>query len=262
MPVVHPSALVDSRAQLHESVEIGPFTVIGPHVRIGANTRVSAHCVIEGHTTIGEYNQIFQFNSIGAVPQDKKYAGEVTSLSIGSRNTIREFCTLNTGTIQDGGVTRIGDDNWIMAYVHVAHDCQIGNNTILANNATLGGHVHLDDWAFVGGLTGVHQFVHVGAHAMLGFSSAITQDVLPFLTIDGNPSKVRGINQEGLRRRGYSTEQISSIKQAYRLIFRKDLPLAEALSQIEQLMTTAPYAAESLQAMVSAAKANTRGLAR
>jgi UDP-N-acetylglucosamine acyltransferase len=262
MPVVHPSAIVDSRAQLHESVEIGPFTLVGPHVRIGAHTRVGAHCVIEGNTTIGEHNHIFQFNSIGAVPQDKKFAGETTALSIGNRNTIREFCTFNTGTLQDGGQTRVGDDNWIMAYVHVAHDCQIGNHTIMANNATLAGHVHLADWAIVGGLTGVHQFVHIGAHAMLGFSSAITQDVLPFLTVDGNPSKVRGVNQEGLRRRGFSAEHITAIKQAYRLIFRKDLPLVEAMCQIENLALEAPYAAVSLQTMVSAAKASTRGLAR
>lgn len=262
MPVVHPSALVDARAQLHESVEIGPFTVIGPNVRIGANTRVGAHCVIEGTTTIGQDNHIFQFNSIGAVPQDKKYSGEATALTIGDRNTIREFCTFNTGTVQDGGQTRMGDDNWVMAYVHVAHDCQIGHHTILANNATLAGHVHLGDWAIVGGLTGIHQFVHIGAHAMLGFSSAITQDVLPFLTVDGNPSKVRGVNQEGLRRRGFTAEHISAIKQAYRLIFRKELLLAEALNQIEQLITSESTAATSLQAMVSAAKASTRGLAR
>ena len=262
MPVVHPSAVVDPSAQLHETVEIGPFTFVGPHVSIGAHTRVGAHCVIEGHTAIGEHNHIFQFNSLGAAPQDKKYGGEATALSIGNHNTIREFCTFNTGTVQDGGVTRLGDNNWVMAYVHIAHDCQVGNHTILANNATLAGHVHLGDWAIVGGLTGVHQFVHVGAHAMLGFSSAITQDVLPFLTVDGNPSRVRGINQEGLKRRGFSPEHIAAIKQAYRLVFRKDLPLAQALEQLAQLAESHPEAAVSLQAMLGAARASTRGLAR
>lgn len=262
MTVVHSSAVVDARAQLHETVEVGPYTVIGPDVCIGAHTRVGAHCVIDGRTTIGEHNRIFQFNSIGAVPQDKKYAGEPTFLTIGNRNTIREFCTFNTGTVQDGAQTRIGDDNWVMAYVHVAHDCQIGNQTTLANHVTLAGHVHLGDWVTVGGLTGIHQFVHVGAHAMLGFASAVTQDVLPFLTVDGNPLKVRGINQEGLRRRGFSPEQIAAIKQAYRIIFRKDLALVDALAQVDALAVGQPEAALSLLEMVGAARASTRGMAR
>ena len=166
MAAIHPSALVDVQAELDDSVSVGPYTVIGPHVRIGAGTTIGAHCVLEGRTTMGRDNRVFQFASLGAAPQDKKYAGEPTELVIGDRNTIREFTTCNLGTVQDTGVTRIGDDNWIMAYVHIAHDCQVGNQTILANNATLGGHVHLGDWVFVGGLTGVHQFVKVGAHAL------------------------------------------------------------------------------------------------
>ena len=198
--LIHSTALVDPQAQLDSSVEIGPYSVVGPHVRMGAGTRVGAHCVIEGHTTIGKDNQIFQFNSIGAIPQDKKYAGEPCELHIGDHNTIREFCTLNIGSPGDAGVTRVGNGNWIMAYVHIAHDCQVGNKTILANNTTLGGHVHLADWVIVGGLTGIHQFVKIGAHAMVGFSSAVTQDVPPFMMADGNPLAVRGFNSEGDRK--------------------------------------------------------------
>jgi len=208
--LIHPTAIVDANAVLHSSVEVGPYTVIGPYVRIGAGTRVGAHCVIEGHTTIGSDNHIFQFNSLGAIPQDKKYAGEPCELHIGNRNTIREFCTFNIGSPGDAGVTRVGDDNWIMAYVHIAHDCQVGNKTILANNTTLGGHVHLADWVIVGGLTGIHQFVKVGSHAMIGFSSAVTKDVPPFMMADGNPLSVRGFNAEGLRRRQFSAERIAS----------------------------------------------------
>ena len=220
--MIHPTAIVDANAVLHSSVEVGPYTVIGPYVRIGAGTRVGAHCVIEGHTTIGSDNHIFQFNSLGAIPQDKKYAGEPCELHIGNRNTIREFCTFNIGSPGDAGVTRVGDDNWIMAYVHIAHDCQVGNKTILANNTTLGGHVHLADWVIVGGLTGIHQFVKVGSHAMIGFSSAVTKDVPPFMMADGNPLSVRGFNAEGLRRRQFSAERIASIKQMYKLMYRVD----------------------------------------
>jgi UDP-N-acetylglucosamine acyltransferase len=170
---IHPTAIVHEGAQLHPSVSVGPYAVIGAHVSIGAGTRVGPHCVIEGHTSIGQDNQIFQFASLGAQPQDKKYAGEPTRLQIGDRNTIREFCTFNTGTSQDAGVTHIGSDNWIMAYVHIAHDCVVANHTILANNATLAGHVHVGDWVILGGLTGVHQFVKIGAHAMAGFASRV-----------------------------------------------------------------------------------------
>ena len=200
---IHPTALIDSAAQLDSSVSVGPYAVIGPHVEIGAGTTIGAHCVVEGHTRIGCDNRIFQFASLGAQPQDKKYAGEPTRLVIGDRNTVREFCTFNAGTVQDQGVTTIGDDNWIMAYVHVAHDCVVGSHTILANNATLAGHVHVGDHVILGGLTGVHQFTKVGAHAMAGFASHISQDVPPFMMVDGNPLAVRGFNIEGLRRRGF-----------------------------------------------------------
>ena len=187
MSLIHPSAIVDPAAQLAASVIVGPYAAIGAGVRVGEGTQIGSHCVIEGPTTIGRDNRIFSHAALGGAPQDMKYRGEPTQLVIGDRNTIREFCTLNRGTAQDTGVTRIGDDNWIMAYVHIAHDCPVGNQTILANNATLGGHVHLGDWVFVGGLTGVHQFVKVGAHAMAGFASAVTQDVPPFMMVDGNP---------------------------------------------------------------------------
>jgi UDP-N-acetylglucosamine acyltransferase len=204
MTQVHSTALVDPQAELDASVSVGPYTVIGPHVRVGAGTTIGAHCVIEGRTTVGRDNKIFQFSSLGAIPQDKKYAGEPTELVIGDRNVIREFCTFNLGVPGAGGVTRVGNDNWIMAYTHIAHDCHVDNHTTLANNTTLAGHVHLADWVTVGGLTGIHQFVSVGAHAMVGFASAVSQDVPPFMLVDGNPLAVRGFNVVGLRRRDFS----------------------------------------------------------
>src|SRR5450830_1569875 len=193
MSRIHPTAVIESGAQLDSTVEVGAYSVIGANVRIDAGTKIGPHVVIEGHTTIGRDNQIFQFGSLGAAPQDKKYAGEPTRLEIGDRNTIREFVTFNLGTTQDAGVTRIGDDNWIMAYVHLAHDCQLGNNIILANNATLAGHVHLGDWVFLGGFTSVHQFCHIGAHAMTAFTAAVSQDVPPFVTAAGNRHEWRHI---------------------------------------------------------------------
>ena len=260
--LIHSTALVDPKAQLDSSVEIGPYSVVGPHVRMGAGTRVGAHCVIEGHTTIGKDNQIFQFNSIGAIPQDKKYAGEPCELHIGDRNTIREFCTLNIGSPGDAGVTRVGDDNWIMAYVHIAHDCQVGNKTILANNTTLGGHVHLADWVIIGGLTGIHQFVKIGAHAMVGFSSAVTQDVPPFMMADGNPLAVRGFNAEGLRRRQFSEERISAVKQMHKLLYRTGKTLAQATNEIAELAQSMPQAAADVALMSQFLAHSTRGIAR
>ena len=235
MPQIHPTALVDPRAELDASVEVGPYAVIGPQVRIGADTSVGAHCVIDGHTTIGRDNRIFPFASIGGAPQDKKYAGEPTRLSIGDGNTIREYVTINIGTVQDAGETRLGDDNWIMAYVHIAHDCRLGSHIILANAVQLAGHVHLGDWVFLGGLSGVHQFVRVGAHAMTAFQTRLAQDVPPFVTAGGNPAEAQSINAEGLRRRGFSAERITLIKQMYRLLYRKGLTLDAARQQIEAL---------------------------
>jgi UDP-N-acetylglucosamine acyltransferase len=235
MALIHPTALVDPAAELADDVSVGAYTLIGPEVVIGAGTRIGPHCVIEGRTTLGRNNQIFQFASLGAAPQDKKYAGEPTELHIGDGNTIREFCTFNRGTAQDTGITRVGDDNWVMAYVHVAHDVQLGNKTILANNATLAGHVHVGDWVIVGGLTGVHQFVQIGAHAMIGFATALSQDVPPFMMIDGNPAQARGFNVEGLRRRGFSRERIAQVKQMHKLLYREGLTLENARAQIEAL---------------------------
>ena len=260
--LIHPTAIIDPQAQLDSSVSVGPFAVIGPDVRIGARTKVGPHCVIEGVTTIGSDNHIFQFASLGAQPQDKKYAGERTQLVIGDRNTIREFCTFNVGTSQDQGITQVGDDNWIMAYVHIAHDCMVGNNTILANNATLAGHVHVGDWAILGGLTGVHQFTHIGAHVMAGFASHISQDVPPYMLVDGNPLAVRGFNLEGLRRRGFSEARRAAVKQMHKLLYRKGLTLEAAKQAIQELSTEMPEAQADVDAMLTFLEASTRGIAR
>ena len=259
---IHPTAIVHEGAWLHPSVTVGAYSVIGAHVKVGGGTRIGPHCVIEGHTTIGADNQIFQFASLGAQPQDKKYAGEPTELVIGDRNTIREFCTFNTGTSQDAGVTRVGDDNWIMAYVHIAHDCAVGSHTILANNATLAGHVHVGDWVILGGLTGVHQFVKIGAHAMAGFASRVAQDVPPFMMIEGNPLAVRGFNIEGLRRRGFTPERLKAVKQMHRLLYRQGLTLEGAVQAIASLAAEMPEAAQDIALMQSFLTASTRGIAR
>ncbi|EHL20913.1 MULTISPECIES: acyl-ACP--UDP-N-acetylglucosamine O-acyltransferase [unclassified Acidovorax] len=262
MSNIHPTAIVADGARLDPSVTVGPYAVIGEHVSIGAGTTVGAHCVIEGRTTIGADNRIFQFASLGAAPQDKKYAGEPTRLVIGDRNTIREFCTFNLGTTQDQGVTTIGNDNWIMAYVHIAHDCVVGNQTILANNATLAGHVHVADQAIIGGLTGVHQFVKVGAHVMAGFASHISQDVPPFMMVDGNPLAVRGLNLEGLRRRGFSPARIAGIKQMHRLLYRQGLTLEAARSGISGLTVDHPESEADIAMMLGFLDVSTRGIAR
>jgi UDP-N-acetylglucosamine acyltransferase len=262
MTLIHSTAIVDPRAQLDPTVSVGPYAVIGPHVRVGAGTTIGAHCVIEGRTTIGRDNRIFQFASLGAVPQDKKYAGEPTELAIGDRNTIREFCTFNLGVPGAGGVTRVGNDNWIMAYTHIAHDCRVDDHTTLANNTTLAGHVHLADWVTVGGLTGIHQFVSVGAHAMLGFASAVTQDVPPFMLVDGNPLAVRGFNVVGLRRREYSPARIAAVKQMHRLLYRQGKTLEEARAAIEALAAEVPESAPDVALMSEFLAGATRGIAR
>ena len=260
--LIHATALIDSAAELDPSVQVGPYAVIGPQVRIGAGSSIGAHCVIEGHTTIGAGNRIFQFASIGAAPQDKKYAGEPTRLLIGDGNTIREFVTINTGTVQDEGVTRIGDDHWIMAYVHIAHDCRLGNHIILANAVQLAGHVHLGDWVFLGGLSGVHQFVRVGAHAMTAFQTRLAQDVPPFVTAGGNPAEAQSINAEGLRRRGFSAERIALVKQMYRLLYRNGLTLEAARQQIEALRGEIPEADADIALVQDFLGAATRGIVR
>ena len=255
---IHPTALVDPQAELHSSVQVGPYAIIGAHVRIGAGTTIGAHCVIEGHTAIGTDNRIFQFASIGAPPQDKKYAGEPTRLEIGAGNTIREYCSFNVGTVQGGGETRVGDDNWIMAYVHVAHDCTVGNHTIFANNATLAGHVVVGDWAILGGFTGVHQFVRVGAHSFCGVGTVLLQDLPPYVTVAGNPAAPHGINAEGLRRRGFSPEAIAAIRRAYKLLYRSGLTLTEARERIAELAVEQP----ELQPLIDFLAQPGRGIVR
>ena len=231
---IHPTAIIHPAAQLGNDVSIGPYAIIGEHVVIGDDTRVGAHTVISGHTTIGRDNQIFQFNSLGEMPQDKKYAGEPTRLEIGDRNTVREFCTFNLGTVQDGGVTRIGDDNWIMAYVHLAHDCQVGNHTIFANNASLAGHVSVGDYAILGGFTGVHQFCKIGAHVMTGISSVVFKDIPPYVMAAGQPASPHGINSEGLKRRGFSPAVLMALKRAYKTLYREGLTLNEARDKLAE----------------------------
>jgi UDP-N-acetylglucosamine acyltransferase len=262
MALIHSTAVVDPKAELDASVQVGPYAVIGPHVRIGAGTHIGAHCVIDGHTTIGRDNRFFPFGSIGAAPQDKKYAGEPTRLEIGDGNTVREFVTLNTGTVQDQGVTRLGDDNWIMAYVHIAHDCQLGSHIILANAVQLAGHVHLGDWVFLGGLTGVHQFGRVGAHAMTAFQTRLAQDVPPFVTAGGNPAEAQSINAEGLKRRGFSPERIALVKQMYRLLYRKGLTLDAARQQIDALRGEVPEADADITLMQDFLSSAKRGIVR
>lgn len=232
MSAIHPTAIVHPGARLGLDVEIGAYSLVGEHVEIGDGTRVGPHVIINGHTRIGAGNRIFQFCSVGEEPQDKKYAGEPTRLEIGDHNVIREFCTLNTGTAQDIGVTRLGDHNWIMAYVHIAHDCVVGNNTIFANNATLAGHVHIDDYVILGGFTGVHQFCRVGAHVITGIASVVRQDIPPFLTVAGNPLAPHGVNSEGLKRRGFSAEALSGLKRAYKALYKSGLSLSDAQAAI------------------------------
>ncbi|SMC24775.1 acyl-[acyl-carrier-protein]--UDP-N-acetylglucosamine O-acyltransferase [Andreprevotia lacus DSM 23236] len=258
MTLIHPSAIVDPKARLAADVQVGPFSVIGPDVEIGAGTVVGPHVVIDGVTRIGENNRFHPFAHIGCTPQDLKYAGEPTRLEIGNGNTFHQSITVSTGTTQDEGLTRIGDDNWIMAYVHIAHDCRIGSHCILANNATLAGHVHIDDWVFLGGFTTVHQFCKIGAHAMTAFTAAVSQDVPPYVTAAGNRAIPAGINSEGLRRRGFSAEQIAVVKRAYKTLYRQNLPLDEARAQIE----TAAQSAPELQLFVDFFAASTRGLIR
>jgi UDP-N-acetylglucosamine acyltransferase len=262
MTKIHPSAIVDPKAELDSSVEVGAYSIVGPHVRIDAGTVVGPHVVIEGHTTIGKDNKFFQFSSIGAAPQDKKWAGEPTRLEVGDRNTVREFCTFNLGTVQDQGVTRLGNDNWISAYVHLAHDCQVGSNTIFSNNAQLAGHVEVGDWAILSGYAGVHQFCKIGAHAFIGMYTSLTQDVPPFVLVSGNPAGARGINIEGLKRRGFTHEQIDGIRAAYKSLYRSGLTLEEAKGALKEIETGSPDAAEQVRAMREFLGVASRGIVR
>ena len=256
--MIHPTAIVSDKAQIADDAEIGPFSIIGDDVMIGSGTCIESHVVVRGPTTIGKDNHIYSFSSIGDVPQDKKYAGEATRLIIGDRNTIRESCTISRGTVQDEGLTSLGDDNWIMAYVHIAHDCRVGSNTIFANNVTLAGHVHIGDWAILAGFAGAQQFCRIGAHSFLGAYSGTNRDIPAYAMIAGQPSEPRGINSEGLRRRDFTSEQIRNIKNAYRIVYRQGLKLTEAIARIEELVPDQP----ELEIFLESLKVSGRGLIR
>jgi UDP-N-acetylglucosamine acyltransferase len=256
--VIHPTAVVDKRARIASSVSVGPYTVIDGDVEIGEGTTIGAHNVITGHTTIGRDNRIFHFCSLGEANQDKKYKGEPTGLAIGERNTIREYVSINRGTAQDAGVTRVGDDNWIMAYVHIAHDCRIASNTVLSNNVTFGGHVHVGDWVTMGGFASAHQFVKIGAHAMAQAFSIILQDVPPYVLIGGNPIATHGINSEGLKRRDFAPETILALKRAYKTLYRSKLSLAQARAELSRQAAETP----EVKAIVDFIGASTRGILR
>jgi UDP-N-acetylglucosamine acyltransferase len=240
MTLIHETAIVSADTSIDPSVSIGPYTVVESGVQIGASSEIGSHCVIKGPTTIGERNRIYQFSSIGEDPQDKKYAGEDTQLIIGDGNTIREYCTLNRGTSQDEGITRLGNNNWIMAYVHIAHDCNVGDEAILANNVTLAGHVTVGDYVIFGGFSGVHQFGRVGSHAFVANNAAVNRDVPPYLMAAGQPAAPRGVNIEGLKRRGFDTTQTRNIKNAFRLLYRSGLRLEEARDKIGELADEQP----------------------
>ena len=256
--MIHSTAIVSDKADIADNVEIGPYSVIGDGVVIDSGTRISSHVVINGPTHIGRDNRIYQFASIGEDPQDKKYAGEPTRLTIGDRNTIRESCTISRGTAKDRGETVVGDDNWIMAYVHIAHDCIVGDKTIFANNATLAGHVSVGDWVIFGGFSGIHQFCNIGAHAFLGMYSAVNRDIPAYTMVSGSPAVPRGINSEGLKRRDFTAEQIRNIKNAYRVVYRQGLKLAEAIDEISARATSQPELGPFLESL----RSSKRGLVR
>ena len=255
---IHSTAIVHPAAKLGRGVVVGPYSVVGEHVEIGEHTVIGPHAVVTGHTRIGCDNRIFQFCSIGEQPQDKKYSGEPTRLEIGDRNTIREFCTFNCGTAQDAGVTRLGNDNWIMAYVHLAHDCQVGNQTIFANNAQIAGHVHVADWAILGAFTAVHQFVRIGAHSITAMGTILLQDLPPFVMAAGNPAEPRTINAEGLKRRGFSPDAVAAIKRAYKTLYKSGMSLDDARAAI----TTESAAVPQLAMLVDFLAAPGRGIIR
>ncbi len=256
--MIDPRAIIESGVSLAPDVVIGPYAIVGPDVEIGAGTRIGPHTVIRGPTRIGCNNQIFQFSSLGDAPQDKKYNGEPTELVIGDGNTIREYCTINRGTVQGGGVTRIGNDNWIMAYVHIAHDCQVGDHSIFANAASLAGHVNVGDWAILGGFTLVHQFCTLGAHCFTAFGSVVGQDVPPYVLISGHMARPHGLNTEGLRRRGFSSETLRQLRQAYKVIYRSGFTLEQAIERLHEMTVECP----EVGLLVDALSKSTRGIIR
>ncbi len=265
MSKIHPTAIIDRQASLESSVEVGPYAIVGPDVVIGADSVIHAYAQVHGKTRLGKANIIHSHCVIGGPPQDKKYRGEATELEIGDHNTFRESCTVNLGTIQDGGITRIGSDNWIMAYVHIAHDCQVGSHTIMANATQLAGHVVVGDWAILGGITGVHQFVQIGAHAMTGAGTTLLQDLPPYVMANGNPAAAHGINAEGLKRRGFSASQIAVLRRAYKLIYKSGLTLAQALERLgdaQALGVTAPEDQDALAPLIEFLHNAGRGIVR
>ncbi len=258
----HPTAIIHPNAKLADDVSVGAYSIIGEHAEIGAGTVVGPHVVIDGHTTIGKGNRIFQFSSIGEIPQDKKYKGEPTRLIIGDNNTIRECCTLNTGTVQDKGATTIGSDNWIMAYVHVAHDCVIGDNNTIANSVQFAGHVEVGNGTLIGGMSGIHQFVRIGDFAMIGFQTRLSQDLPPFVTAVGNPAEAKGPHQEGPRRAGYSAARLDMIKQMYRTLYRAGSSFDTAKKEIEGLRGQVAEADADVDNMLTFLSHATRGIVR
>jgi len=258
MANIHPTALVDPAARVADDVEIGAYSIVGPHVEIGPGCRIGPHAVIVGHTRLGANNRIFQFVSLGEAPQDKKYRDEDTRLEIGDNNTIREFCTFNRGTVQDAGVTRLGNDNWVMAYVHLAHDCQVGNHCIFANNAQLAGHVVVEDYAILGGFTAVHQFCRIGAHSLTAIGTVLLQDVPPYVTVSGNPASPHGLNAEGLKRRGFSPVALTALRRAYKTLYKSGLTLDEARTAIAAQQAAQP----ELARLVDFLAAPGRGIVR
>jgi len=256
--MIHPTAIVHPNAQLASGVEVGAYSVVDEHVEIDEGTRIEHHVVIRGHTQIGKGNRVYQFASLGEAPQDKKYQGEPTRLEIGDGNTIREFCTLNRGTSLDRGVTRLGNDNWIMAYVHLAHDCQVGNHTVFANNVQLAGHVRVDDYAILGGCTVVHQHCYLGAHCLTALGTIVLQDIPPYVVASGNVAKPFGINVEGLKRRGFSAETVAELKRAYKMVYKSGLSLNDAQKQIREQTATCP----ELQLLLDFISASRRGIVR
>ncbi|ADE11872.1 acyl-ACP--UDP-N-acetylglucosamine O-acyltransferase [Sideroxydans lithotrophicus] len=258
----HPTAIIHPNARLADDVSVGPYSIIGEHVEIGAGSVIGPHVVVDGHTTIGKGNRIFQFSSIGEIPQDKKYKGEPTRLIIGDNNTIRESCTLNLGTIQDGGVTSIGNDNWIMAYVHVAHDCHIADHNVIANSVQFAGHVTVGSHTLIGGMSGIHQFVRIGDFAMIGFQTRLSQDLPPFVTAVGNPAEAKGPHQEGPRRAGYSAQRLDMIKQMYRTLYRAGSSFDTAKKEIEALRGQATDADADIENMLTFLSHASRGIVR
>lgn len=256
--MIHPTALIDPKAELADDVEVGAYSIIDAKVRIGPGSKIHSHVVITGRTTIGKNNRIFQFASIGEEPQDKKYAGEDTELVIGDNNTIRELCTFSRGSVQGGGVTRIGNNNWIMACVHIAHDCVLGDNIIMANNASLAGHVTVGDHAILSGYSLIHQFCNVGEHSFTSFASHVNQSIPPFVTVAGEKAKAKGINSEGLKRRGFSSEQINQVRRAYKTLYRQSLSLEDAKARIVEMAAESP----ELELLVNFLNTTERGIIR